>query len=131
MIEPFAIVASICVLGALLVQTYRIRNLRRRHALQINEWKHRFEQDLKKTQDEQNLLLDALGDAFIIVDDVANIRFANAAARDLGRVVPFHRPEFPSSARAKKLVPIREVVVHRAACLIEDARVRQSTIVIV
>lgn len=85
MIEKLAVLAFICVLGALLVQTYRIRSQRRRYENQIDAWKDRFEQELKQTRDEQSHLLDALGDAFIIVDAMANIRFANAAARNLFR----------------------------------------------
>jgi two-component system phosphate regulon sensor histidine kinase PhoR len=83
MIERTAIVVAICALAVLLVQAYRIRRLHKRHEAQAKVWRDRFEQDLKHAQDEHNDLLDALGDAFIIVDEGANIRFANAAARDL------------------------------------------------
>jgi two-component system phosphate regulon sensor histidine kinase PhoR len=45
--------------------------------------KNKYENDLKQAEDERNHLLDALGDAFIIVDSEANIRFANSMARGL------------------------------------------------
>ena len=42
-----------------------------------------FQQDLARAREERNRLLDALGDAFLLVDAEAHIRFANAAAHDL------------------------------------------------
>lgn len=50
---------------------------------QLSEWKLRFEFDLKQAREERNRLLDALGDAFLLVDSEANIRFANKAAQSL------------------------------------------------
>ncbi len=39
--------------------------------------------ELEQAKNERDRLLDALGDAFLIVDQGANIRFANAAAQKL------------------------------------------------
>ncbi|MBC7980306.1 MAG: PAS domain-containing protein, partial [Armatimonadetes bacterium] len=52
-------------------------------------WKLRLELDLQQAKDERNRLLDALGDAFLIVDPQGNIRFANSAAQELfkGRIL--------------------------------------------
>jgi len=50
---------------------------------ELSEWKLRLESDLQQVRDERNRLLDALGDAFLLVDAEENIRFANAAARSL------------------------------------------------
>lgn len=50
---------------------------------QIIELKKKHENDLRQAQAERNHLLDALGDAFLIVDSDANIRYANVMARDL------------------------------------------------
>lgn len=85
MIEKTAIFATLCVLVALVIQIVRMRSSRRDYEERVKAWKLRLELDLKQAQDEQNRLLDALGDAFLIVDSKANIRFANAAARDLFR----------------------------------------------
>lgn len=46
-------------------------------------WKVRSELDLRQAREERDRLLDALGDAFLLVDDKGDIRFANRAARDL------------------------------------------------
>lgn len=50
---------------------------------QYGDLKIRFEQDLQQAREERNRLLDALGDAFLLVDTDANVRFANRAARNL------------------------------------------------
>jgi len=89
MIDHLPIAAALCALIALIIQVFRMKRSRKKYESQVNAWKTRFELDLKQAQDERNHLLDALGDAFLIVDDDANIRFANAAARNLfrGRVL--------------------------------------------
>ncbi len=51
--------------------------------MQVTELKKKHENELSQAQDNRNHLLDALGDAFLIVDSDAKIRFANAMARDL------------------------------------------------
>lgn len=89
MTEPLAIVATVCAFAALFIQVLRMKRSREEYESQVKAWKLRLELDLKQAQDERNHLLDALGDAFLIVDSEANIRFANSAARDLfrGRVL--------------------------------------------
>jgi two-component system phosphate regulon sensor histidine kinase PhoR len=78
-----AIIATLCVIVVFVIYTYRIRALKVANQKQISELRKNSENDLKHAQDERNHLLDALGDAFLIVDADANIRFANAMARDL------------------------------------------------
>jgi len=85
MIDSAAIAIAICAVIGLAIQTYRLRISRRNHDVQLSATRQRFEQDLKSNQDQHEHLLDALGDAFIIVDEAANIRFANAKARELFR----------------------------------------------
>ncbi len=89
MTEKIAILASLAAFAALLVQVIRMRRSRREFKSQVKAWKLRLELDLKQAKDERDRLLDALGDAFLIVDSKANILFANAAAQELfrGRVL--------------------------------------------
>lgn len=83
MIDHLAIIALLCVIAGLVVYTYRLRGLKGVSERQFSDLKKKHENDLSQAQDERNHLLDALGDAFLIVDPDANIRFANAIARDL------------------------------------------------
>jgi two-component system, OmpR family, phosphate regulon sensor histidine kinase PhoR len=85
MTEYFAILATLAAFVALTVQFVRVRRSRREFESQKNAWKRRLELDLKQAKDERNRLLDALGDAFLLVDSSANITFANAAAQNLFR----------------------------------------------
>jgi two-component system phosphate regulon sensor histidine kinase PhoR len=85
MTDSFAIIATICIIVGFVVHTYRMRRMKRASEKQVSNFKEKLENDLKQSRDERNHLLDALGDAFLIVDSDANIRFANAMARDLFR----------------------------------------------
>ncbi len=83
MTNEIAIIATVSALTALSVFVYRHRNSLKKSEAEVNAWKLRLELDLKQARDERNRLLDALGDAFLLVDSDANIRFANDAARSL------------------------------------------------
>ena len=83
MTTPFAILATISTIVVLAILIFRDRNSRKQSAAEVNDWKLRLERDLKQARDERNSLLDALGDAFLLVDSDANVRFANDAARAL------------------------------------------------
>ncbi|QTN30881.1 PAS domain-containing protein [Akkermansiaceae bacterium] len=85
MTEHFAIFASLAAFAALFIQVIRIKRSRKEYESEVKSWKLRLELDLKHAKDERNRLLDALGDAFLIVDSRANITFANAAAQELFR----------------------------------------------
>lgn len=85
MTEHFAILAILAVFIALIVKVIRVKRSGKEFESQVNAWKLRLELDLKQAKDERNRLLDALGDAFLIVDSKANITFANAAAQNLFR----------------------------------------------
>jgi two-component system phosphate regulon sensor histidine kinase PhoR len=76
----FVTAAALVALGIL---AYRQRGSRMKSEAEVNAWKNRLEFDLQQARDERNRLLDALGDAFLLVDADANIRFANEAARAL------------------------------------------------
>ncbi len=83
MIEKIAILAALCALVLMMIQIYGMKRSRKGFESEVFAWKERLELDLRHAQDERNHLLDALGDAFLIVDGDANIRFANSAAREL------------------------------------------------
>ena len=83
MTDKIAIIATLSALAALVLLAYRNRRSRQQSEAEVNAWKLRLQQDLKQARDERNRLLDALGDAFLLVDSEANIRFANQAARAL------------------------------------------------
>ena len=83
MTEKIAIFATLAALFVLMFQLILQKRSRREYESQVKAWKLRLEMDLSQAKEERNRLLDALGDAFIIVDSKENIRFANAAAQVL------------------------------------------------
>ncbi len=83
MTTAIAILAALAALIALTIIAFRLRGSRKKSAADANAWKLRLELDLQQAREERNRLLDALGDAFLLVDSEANIRFANAAAHEL------------------------------------------------
>ncbi len=85
MTEKLAILASLAAFAALFLQVIRLKRSRKGYESQVKTWKLRLELDLKQAKDERDRLLDALGDAFLIVDSRANILFANSAAQELFR----------------------------------------------
>lgn len=78
-----ALLTIAIALLVLAVFTWRLRRVRREHAEEVQAWKLRLEQELKQARNDRNQLLDALGDAFLIVNSERKIRFANEAARAL------------------------------------------------
>jgi two-component system phosphate regulon sensor histidine kinase PhoR len=85
MINNFAIFAAFVTFVALIVQIIRLKRSRKEFESQVKAGRLRLELDIKHARDERNRLLNALGDAFLIVDSDANIVFANSAAEDLFR----------------------------------------------
>jgi PAS domain S-box-containing protein len=83
MISEISTIATVAAFAALAIFAYYNRGTRKQSEAEVNAWKVRLELDLQKAREERNLLLDALGDAFLLVDSEANIRFANEAARAL------------------------------------------------
>ncbi len=83
MTTEISISAALAALTALGIVAYRHRSSRKQSEAEVNAWKLRLDLDLQQARDERNRLLDALGDAFLLVDAEANIRFANEAARAL------------------------------------------------
>lgn len=95
MTTEIAIFAAITALIALSIVAYRLKGSRQQSEADTHAWEIRIETDLQQAREERNRLLDALGDAFMLVDAAGTILFTNAAARELfqqrdlvGRTVP-------------------------------------------
>lgn len=61
------------------------RRLQRRHREEIREFADSAAARIAAARTERDVLLDALGEAFLLVDATSQIRFANARARELFR----------------------------------------------
>ena len=88
MTHPFAIIsilAALCALVALAVTALRLRRARKEFARDVSAWKLKLDLDLRNARNERDQLLDALRDAFMLVDADARVLFANKAARTLFR----------------------------------------------
>jgi two-component system phosphate regulon sensor histidine kinase PhoR len=86
--EPFVIIsvfATLCALAALAVTALRLRRARKEFAAEVSAWRMKRDLDLRHARQERDQLLDALGDAFMLVDAHARVIFANKAARTLFR----------------------------------------------
>ncbi|MGJ8633597.1 MAG: sensor histidine kinase [Luteolibacter sp.] len=83
MIGNVITVAALVLCVILIFYIFALRRLGRKYEDHFTSRRQRQELELQQAKDERNNLLDALGDAFLIVDSDANIRFANAAARKL------------------------------------------------
>jgi two-component system phosphate regulon sensor histidine kinase PhoR len=86
MTDPLAIFLALVALSAAAawgVTHIKLQALRQSTRAQSDATKARFEREIAESHDERDRLLDALGDAFLLVDAAGNIRFANAAAHEL------------------------------------------------
>jgi two-component system, OmpR family, phosphate regulon sensor histidine kinase PhoR len=79
-LATLAALASLTLLGWC---HFRNRHARQALETEIRKIRQRNEDSLRLARDERDHLLDALGDAFLLVDDDERIRFANAAALSL------------------------------------------------
>ncbi|WP_411825701.1 sensor histidine kinase [Luteolibacter sp. AS25] len=79
------VIIAVAALGILylLFQILLLRKSRKEFESQVKAWKLRLELDLDQAKAERDRLLDALGDAFLLIDAQGDIRFANSAARNL------------------------------------------------
>lgn len=86
--EPFVIIsviATLSALAALAITALRLRRARKDFAAEVTAWRMKLDLDLRHARQERDQLLDALGDAFMLVDADARVLFANKAARTLFR----------------------------------------------
>jgi two-component system phosphate regulon sensor histidine kinase PhoR len=81
--------STLCILAALAailslgVIAFRLRRSRDALASNITDLKRRVASGLQQAHEERDRLLNALGDAFLLIDSESNIRFANTAAHQL------------------------------------------------
>jgi two-component system phosphate regulon sensor histidine kinase PhoR len=68
---------------ALMISKRSNRRLAEEAKADSEAWRVRVEREILEAGEERNRLLDALGDAFMLVDSAGRIRFANSAARSL------------------------------------------------
>ena len=78
-----AVILQLAVATAFFVSRSNAKKQQQAMLQQLMSSNERFKQDAILASEERNRLLDALGDAFLLVDSGGNIRFANAAAREL------------------------------------------------
>ncbi|MCW1923268.1 PAS domain-containing sensor histidine kinase [Luteolibacter arcticus] len=86
--EPFATLSTVAALAALTalgITALRLRRARKEFNEEVSAWKMKLDLDLRQAKRERDQLLDALGDAFMLVDANARVLFANKAARTLFR----------------------------------------------
>ncbi len=75
-----AVAAALSAVAALTLLALRLRRARREFAEQVNAWKSKLEVELRSARAERDKMLDALSDAFLLVDASGVIRIANGAA---------------------------------------------------
>ncbi|OYV03813.1 MAG: hypothetical protein CFE26_20180, partial [Verrucomicrobiales bacterium VVV1] len=78
-----AIIAATFAYAALGFLLFISLREKRRYRTELAAWKSRLENDTQQSRNERDRLLDALGDAFLLVDSGETIRFANKAAQSL------------------------------------------------
>ncbi len=83
MITQIAIATSIVLLITVVYLLLTHRKKRVKYAIESHNSNDRFEQLLRDANQERDRLLDALNDAFVLIDSDSHIRFANASARGL------------------------------------------------
>ena len=79
----FFAITTLASLIALAIVCHRLRKLRRSSRIEAETASQRCEREIIDAHAERDRLLDALGDAFLLVDAGGIIRFANAAAHEL------------------------------------------------
>ncbi len=87
MTDPFviaSILAALCAFVAIACTRLRLRRARQEFKDEVSSWKMKLDLDLRNARKECDLLLDALGDAFLLVERMPAC-FANKAARTLFR----------------------------------------------
>lgn len=78
--DLIAIIGTSLAIAVLTVFFVRFRDSRAKSQAKLETENLRLNNELRQARAERDILLNALGDAFLLVDSEANIRFANAAA---------------------------------------------------
>lgn len=79
----FLVLVALAAAAAWGVTHFKLQSLRQSARVQSDAIKARSAREIAEAHEERDRLLDALGDAFLLVDAAGNIRFANAAAHEL------------------------------------------------
>jgi len=74
---------EIILIVTILALAWKLASQRRRHLAEQSQQESRNREAKKELVRERDQLLDALGDAFLLVDDTSQIVFANECARKL------------------------------------------------
>ncbi len=108
MIAGIAIGIALAALAAAAYLAISRRSERNQFRMETGNLESRLRGEIQDARQERDLLLDALGDAFLLIGSAGEIRFANAAARELcGPREPLNRPfreVFPDARLAKALL---------------------------
>ena len=78
-----SIVAALAAMVALTLTALRLRRARRDFDEEVEAWKLRLDLDLRQARKERNQLLDALAEAFLLIDAETRVIFANRTAREM------------------------------------------------
>lgn len=85
--EPSAtaalVAATLAAIIAVTLLALRLRRARREFHQEVAAWKTRLSLDMEAARTERDLLLDALAEGFLLIDQEARIRFANRTATKL------------------------------------------------
>ena len=83
MITPVAISFAIFAMIIAVFMVFKLKSNRLKSQMQLQDSINRSNQKIEDEKAERDRLLDALNDAFLLVDSASIIRFANSAARQL------------------------------------------------
>jgi two-component system, OmpR family, phosphate regulon sensor histidine kinase PhoR len=83
MIQEFSVLVAISAVTSLVLLIHRHKGALEKSSAEIEALRKQLDQDALQARTERNRLLNALGDAFLLVDAKSNIVFANEAAKTL------------------------------------------------
>lgn len=81
--DTITLLAATAALSAIVILAIRLRRSRDRLNADLIAWQRRLAENLQQAHDERDRLLDALSDAFLLIDSDGIVRFANSAAHQL------------------------------------------------
>ncbi|MBB5351962.1 two-component system phosphate regulon sensor histidine kinase PhoR [Haloferula luteola] len=108
-----AITAAVAAGSACLFLLLRLKHAQREAGRALDDCRSRSRQDLEHAHLERDKILDALSDAFLLVDSGGTVRIANAAARRFfnGRVL-VHRPVSEVMLDRRLIEAVRDCLIN-------------------